>query len=91
MAPVGPLGEVKVLEVEDLRPRIPEICNPAYAGILFYPFCNKVHGVGRAGAYDYINVVLLYIFGKEFHAWTDPELAGIGYKEVSPHKKRNLM
>ena len=79
-------AKMKVFEIENLCPRVSEICNPPYACGSAHPLCYKMHRVGRTGADNGIYRMGFEIFYKEAGGWPYPEKAWVWYEEVPPYE-----
>ena len=76
-----------MLEIEDFRPRVPEIGNPRDArGALQAP-PDQVHRMRRAGRHDKVHRVLRQVFFQETDGRADPGDPGIRDESVpaDPH------
>ena len=81
----------KVLEIEDLSPRITEICDPRQAGLPRQSVSDQMHGLWRTRADDKVNRMLLQVFFQITYRGADPHAAGVRAKEIATHPHRNFL
>ena len=55
------LGQAKMLEIKNLGPGVPEICYPRDAGRKGDLAGDKMHGMRRAGTYNYVYRMLFQV------------------------------